>query len=68
MIVPPDRGGGNDHEFRCRSDGSPLWTLGGSYRFDLVRAGSGWKIAGLVTTVVWADGDKDLATLPAAAG
>jgi hypothetical protein len=42
--------------------GSPLWTLGGTYRFDLVNAG-GWKISGVVMTATWADGNKDLLTL-----
>ncbi|WP_131738918.1 nuclear transport factor 2 family protein [Actinomadura roseirufa] len=42
--------------------GSPLWTLGGTYRFDLVRDG-GWRIRGLVMTVTWADGNQNLATL-----
>jgi hypothetical protein len=40
--------------------GSPLWTLGGAYRFDLVRTGDGWRISGLVMTATWADGNKDL--------
>ncbi|KZB88284.1 nuclear transport factor 2 family protein [Amycolatopsis regifaucium] len=40
--------------------GGPLWTLGGTYRFDLVRAGDNWKIRGLVMTAKWADGNKDL--------
>ncbi|MFI6294179.1 nuclear transport factor 2 family protein [Nonomuraea sp. NPDC050790] len=40
--------------------GSPLWTLGGTYRFDLVRSGGGWKISGVVMTATWADGNKDL--------
>jgi hypothetical protein len=42
--------------------GSPLWTLGGTYRFDLVRAG-GWRISGVVMTVKWADGNKNVLTL-----
>ncbi|WP_231328943.1 nuclear transport factor 2 family protein [Actinomadura graeca] len=44
--------------------GSPLWTLGGTYRFDLVREGD-WKIGGLVMTATWADGNQQLATLAA---
>ncbi|WP_218004805.1 nuclear transport factor 2 family protein [Actinomadura macra] len=44
--------------------GSPLWTLGGTYRFDLVRD-DGWKISGLVMTATWADGNQHLTTLAA---
>ncbi|MFI0351846.1 nuclear transport factor 2 family protein [Actinomadura sp. 9N407] len=44
--------------------GSPLWTLGGTYRFDLVRDG-GWKISGVVMTATWADGNRDLMALAA---
>ncbi|MGK5555995.1 nuclear transport factor 2 family protein [Actinomadura kijaniata] len=40
--------------------GSPLWTLGGTYRFDLVRDGGGWLIGGVVMTVAWADGNHEL--------
>ncbi|MFI2206080.1 nuclear transport factor 2 family protein [Streptomyces sp. NPDC020192] len=47
--------------------GAPLWTLGGTYRFDLVRRNGPWLIAGVVMTAVWADGNKDLLTLAAAA-
>ncbi len=40
--------------------GSPLWTLGGTYRFDLVRDGDGWLISGVVMTATWADGNHEL--------
>jgi hypothetical protein len=46
--------------------GSPLWTLGGDYRFDLVRTAKGWRISGVVMTVTWADGNQHLPTLAAA--
>lgn len=45
--------------------GSPLWTLGGTYRFDLVRQSGTWRISGVVMTATWADGNKDLMTLAA---
>ncbi|MCO6011247.1 nuclear transport factor 2 family protein [Actinoallomurus purpureus] len=45
--------------------GSPLWTLGGTYRFDLLRAEDGWRISGVVMTATWADGNKDLMALAA---
>ncbi|MER6674578.1 nuclear transport factor 2 family protein [Streptomyces sp. NPDC000983] len=41
--------------------GATLWTLGGTYRFDLVRTAGGWRIAGLVMTAVWGDGNRALA-------
>ncbi|KAA2250723.1 nuclear transport factor 2 family protein [Solihabitans fulvus] len=46
--------------------GSPLWTLGGTYRFDLVRAGAAWLIRGVVMTATWADGNKDLLAIASA--
>lgn len=45
--------------------GAPLWTLGGTYRFDLVRVADAWKISGVVMTAAWADGNKDLLMLAA---
>ncbi|MEJ2852367.1 MULTISPECIES: nuclear transport factor 2 family protein [unclassified Saccharothrix] len=48
--------------------GSPLWTLGGNYEFRLVRLEGVWRIAGVVMTVVWADGNKDLLALAAGGG
>jgi hypothetical protein len=45
--------------------GAPLWTLGGTYRFDLVRVGGEWKIGGVLMKAVWADGNKELMTLAA---
>ncbi|MFJ6677338.1 nuclear transport factor 2 family protein [Actinosynnema sp. NPDC091369] len=38
----------------------PLWTVGGTYRFDLVRADRTWKIRGVAMTVQWADGNEAL--------
>jgi hypothetical protein len=38
-------------------DGS-LWTLGGTYRFDLIRSRDGWRITGVVMTQVWSDGER----------
>ncbi|MET9507383.1 nuclear transport factor 2 family protein [Streptomyces flavidovirens] len=47
--------------------GSALWTLGGTYRFGLVRtAGHGWRISSVVMTTVWADGNQHLPALAAA--
>ncbi|MFJ5261684.1 nuclear transport factor 2 family protein [Streptomyces sp. NPDC088387] len=51
----------NDH-------GGPLWTLGGKYRFDLVRtAAEGWQISAIVMTATWADGNQQLLTRAAQA-
>jgi hypothetical protein len=38
-------------------DGS-RWTLGGTYRFDLIRARDGWRITGVVMTALWSDGER----------
>ncbi|MGY2011557.1 nuclear transport factor 2 family protein [Nocardia gipuzkoensis] len=40
--------------------GASLWTLGGSYRFDLQRSGGAWRISGVVMTTVWGDGNRGL--------
>ncbi|MFF8288990.1 nuclear transport factor 2 family protein [Streptomyces sp. NPDC016309] len=40
-----------------KGDGS-LWTLGGTYRFDLTRSPDGWRITGVVMTQVWSDGAR----------
>jgi 3-phenylpropionate/cinnamic acid dioxygenase small subunit len=40
-----------------KSDDS-LWTLGGTYRFDLVRTSEGWRITGVVMSAVWSDGER----------
>ncbi|MGV9452554.1 nuclear transport factor 2 family protein [Streptomyces sp. NPDC003635] len=45
--------------------GAPLWTLGGTYRFDFVRVGGAWRISAVVMNATWADGNKALVT-PAA--
>ncbi|MFI6517542.1 nuclear transport factor 2 family protein [Spirillospora sp. NPDC050679] len=47
--------------------GSPLWTLGGTYRWTLARTGDGWRITAVVMTATWAEGNKDLMTLAAGA-
>ncbi|MEV4064371.1 nuclear transport factor 2 family protein [Nonomuraea dietziae] len=38
-----------------RKADASLWTLGGSYRFGLVRAGDGWPITTVVMTTAWSD-------------
>ncbi|TYC08140.1 nuclear transport factor 2 family protein [Actinomadura syzygii] len=45
--------------------GSSLWTLGGNYRFVLVRTGGAWKIAAVVMTATWGDGNRNLMSLAA---
>ncbi|MGI5453378.1 nuclear transport factor 2 family protein [Streptomyces sp. CA-249302] len=44
--------------------GGPTWTLGGRYRFDLARGAAGWRIAGVVMTALWADGNQQIMTPP----
>jgi hypothetical protein len=43
--------------------GSPRWTLGGTYHFDLIRSGGGWRISGVRQTPTWTEGNKDILTL-----
>ncbi|KIF77832.1 hypothetical protein QR77_36365 [Streptomyces sp. 150FB] len=40
--------------------GSPLWTLGGDYRWELSRTGGRWLINSIVMEATWGDGNKDL--------
>lgn len=47
--------------------GSPLWTLGGDYRWELARIGGRWLITSVVMTATWGDGNKNL-PVQAAAG
>ncbi|MFC9929203.1 nuclear transport factor 2 family protein [Streptomyces sp. NPDC127190] len=46
--------------------GSPLWRVGGTYRFHLVRSADRWKIDELAMTVLWAEGNKNIADIAAA--
>jgi hypothetical protein len=43
--------------------GPPLFTLGGTYRFALVRVAGRWKIEHVVFTATWADGNRNVLTL-----
>lgn len=47
--------------------GDPIWTLGGSYRFELVRDGEGWRISALTMTATWASGNQQIMSLAGAA-
>ncbi len=47
--------------------GDPVWTLGGHYRFGLVRSGDGWRIDALTMTFTWATGNQQIMTLAATA-
>jgi hypothetical protein len=51
----------------ANATGGPIWTLGGHYRFELVRAADGWRIAVLVMTPDWATGNQHIMTLAAGA-
>jgi len=42
------------------SHGAPLWTLGGDYRWELVRADGRWLINAVVMTARWGDGNQGL--------
>ncbi|MEU8525847.1 nuclear transport factor 2 family protein [Streptomyces sp. NPDC048629] len=41
-----------------RKANASRWTLGGTYRFDLIRTGGEWRITGVVMTAVWSDGER----------
>ena len=41
-----------------RKPDDTLWTLGGIYRFTLVRTGDGWRITSVVMTTAWSDGSR----------
>ncbi|MFG2291137.1 nuclear transport factor 2 family protein [Streptomyces sp. NPDC048595] len=45
--------------------GSPLWRIGGTYRFHLVRSGDNWKIDELAMSILWAEGNKNIADIAA---
>jgi hypothetical protein len=45
--------------------GDPIWTLGGSYRFQLVRDGATWRISALTMTATWASGNQQIMSLAA---
>jgi hypothetical protein len=45
--------------------GGPLWTLGGTYRWELVRDQDGWKISAITMTPQWAEGNQQLTVLAA---
>jgi hypothetical protein len=47
--------------------GPPLFTIGGTYRFALVRVGDGWKIEHVVFSATWADGNRNVLSLAVAA-
>ncbi|MYQ79774.1 MULTISPECIES: nuclear transport factor 2 family protein [unclassified Streptomyces] len=40
--------------------GASLWTLGGDYRWELVRNGDRWLIDTVVMTATWGDGNQAL--------
>jgi hypothetical protein len=43
--------------------GSPLWTVGGTYEFGLVRADGRWRIRAITMTVTWAEGNQHVLAL-----
>jgi len=43
--------------------GDPTWTLGGHYRFGLVRRDDGWRIDAVTMTATWATGNQQVMTL-----
>lgn len=52
--------------FGAAAFGSPLWVLGGHYRFGLVRRDGRWRIGSVVMTADWAWGNRDVLNAAAA--
>lgn len=40
--------------------GSPLWTVGGTYDFRLVRTPAGWRIRAIAQGITWVDGNQQV--------
>jgi hypothetical protein len=40
--------------------GSPLWTVGGTYDFGLVRTGAGWRIRAITQGLSWVEGNQQI--------
>ncbi|WP_326655761.1 nuclear transport factor 2 family protein [Streptomyces anthocyanicus] len=43
--------------------GGPTWTLGGEYRYGLMRTADGWRISALTMNILWADGNRHIRDL-----
>ena len=40
--------------------GSPLWTVGGTYDFGLVRTAAGWRIRAITQGLSWVEGNQQI--------
>lgn len=40
--------------------GSPLWTVGGTYDFRLVRTAAGWRIRAITQRLTWVEGNQQI--------
>jgi hypothetical protein len=40
--------------------GSPLWTVGGTYDFGLVRTAAGWRIRAITQGLSWVEGNQQV--------
>jgi hypothetical protein len=40
--------------------GSPLWTVGGTYDFRLVRTAAGWRIRAITYDISWVEGNQQV--------
>lgn len=43
--------------------GSPIWTLGGEYRYEFLEQGGAWRISALTMRIIWADGNRNIRDL-----
>ncbi|MEV8565897.1 nuclear transport factor 2 family protein [Streptomyces sp. NPDC051322] len=42
--------------------GGPHWTLGGQYRWTVLRTGAGWRISAMTMTALWSEGNRHIMT------
>lgn len=40
--------------------GSPLWTVGGTYDFQVTRTAGGWRIRAITQGITWVDGNQQV--------
>jgi hypothetical protein len=43
--------------------GGPIWTLGGKYRYGMVRQSDGWRMNSITMNIIWADGNRHIRDL-----
>lgn len=49
----------------ANSQGGPIWTLGGHYRWTLRQVAGAWRIDSMTMTATWASGNQQIMTVAA---